>query len=56
MTLPRTTAAQAASVVGICQTLLPQAVLVALTEEVVVDILVDFKVVEGDAVVGRRFK
>jgi hypothetical protein len=37
--LPRTTAAQAASVVGICQTLPPQAVLVALTEVVVVDIL-----------------
>ena len=34
-------AAQAASVVGICQTLPPQlAVLVALTELVVVDILV----------------
>jgi hypothetical protein len=37
--LPRTTTAQAASVVEICQTLPPQAVLVALTEVVVGDIL-----------------
>jgi hypothetical protein len=39
--LPLMMAAQAKSVVGICQTLPPQlAVLVALTEVVVVDILV----------------
>jgi hypothetical protein len=47
--LPLMMAAQAASVVGICQTLPPQlAVLVALTEVVVVDILVvvDMNVVE----------
>lgn len=37
--LPPATTAQAASVVGICQTLPPQAVLVALTEEVVVDMV-----------------
>lgn len=55
VTLPRMTAAQAASVVGICQTLLPQAVLVALTDEVVVDILVDSKGLRSDAVVGRKF-
>jgi hypothetical protein len=41
VTLPLMMAAQAASVVGICQTLPPQlAVLVALTEVVVVDISV----------------
>lgn len=38
VTLPRITAAQAASCVGSCQTLPPQAVLVALTDVVVVDI------------------
>ena len=48
VTLPLMMAAQAASVVGICQTLAPQlAVLVALTEVVVVDILVvDMNVVK----------
>lgn len=38
---PLITAAQAASVVGISQTLPPQAVLVALTDEVVEEVVVD---------------
>lgn len=43
VTLPRITPAQAAFVVGICQTLPLQAVLDALTDVVVVDILAGYR-------------